>query len=134
MTKPKSKRTIKFNRTKVSRKGLVKKLDDIWSLYIRKRDKRCVVCGTQNNLTCGHLFSRVSYSTRWDPRNTWGQCSSCNYLHESDPYPFTRWFQRKFGLKAYDELHKKYWESVKYTDQQLIDMYEQIKQMLDELE
>ena len=81
---------MKFPKTKKKtsdRKRLVKKLDKVFSQYIRFRDQRCVTCGSRENLQCGHLFSRTAYSTRWHPRNAFCQCSSCNLRHEHDPYP-----------------------------------------------
>lgn len=116
------------------RQKLVEKLDNLFSLYIRKRDPACVVCGSKDNATCGHLFSRISYSLRWDESGSFRQCASCNNLHEYDPYPFTRWYQRKFGIEAYDELHRKWYAVKKLSNKDLEDKYEEIKQMLEGLE
>ena len=104
---------------KLSRRGLVGKLDKTFSEFIRKRDGHCVVCGRRENLTCGHLFSRIAYSTRWDEANAYGQCAGCNLRHEHDAYPFTKWFLKKFGQRAWDDLHRKYSTIKKFTNQDL---------------
>jgi hypothetical protein len=72
---------------KITRKGLIRKLDKLVAETVIKRDGKCVVCGSNQKLTCGHLFSRVAYSTRWDLDNCYTQCLSCNFKHEYDPYP-----------------------------------------------
>jgi hypothetical protein len=72
-----------------------------------KRDGyRCVLCGQTKRewLQCGHLFSRVSYTTRWDPMNVYCQCRDCNQRHESNPHVFTLWFVRQFGVGPYEKL------------------------------
>ena len=58
---------------KPSRKTLVKKLDKVFSQYIRRRFAvneiaKCVTCGKQahwKDLQAGHFMSRKHYSTRW---------------------------------------------------------------------
>lgn len=104
---------------KPSRKALVRKLDNVFSEFIRKRDKHCVVCGTRENLTCGHLFSRIAYSTRWDEMNAFGQCMGCNLRHEHDAYPFTKWFIGRFGQDRWDDLHRQYSAIRKFSNQDL---------------
>jgi len=91
---------------KISRKGLIKKLDKLVSEIVIARDKNCATCGSKDKLGCGHLFTRQAYSTRWDLDNCFAQCWNCNYLHEYDPHPLTSYFIGKFGIDKYDELHR----------------------------
>lgn len=112
------------------RTALVKKLDTYFSKWIRARDGRCVVCGTTERLNCGHLFSRIAYSTRWSELNCHAQCFKCNNSHEYDPYPMTSWFIKKFGEKAYDDLHREYSTPRKFKDydlEELIERYKEVK-------
>lgn len=102
-----------------SRKALVKHLDRAVSDYVIRRDRECVLCGTFLNLTCGHVFSRTSYSTRWDERNVACQCRGCNLRHEHDPYPFFDWYQKKHGKAAFDRLHRDYSTVKKYSNADL---------------
>lgn len=115
---------------KPSRKSLVKKLDVAVSLYIRNRDKACVVCGSTEKLSNGHVFSRVAYSTRWDTSedgNCHCQCWSCNFRHEHDAYPYNNWYIIKFGKDKWDELHLRYATPKKYKDFELIDLLNDVK-------
>jgi hypothetical protein len=95
----------------LTRKGLVKKLDNLTSQIIRKKyEDRCVVCGSTEKPTNGHLFSRDTYSTRWDTHdggNCACQCWPCNYRHEYDPAPYTAWYIKKYGLEAYEALSRR---------------------------
>ena len=77
---------------KISRKGLVKKLDKLVSQIVILRDKKCVVCGSTNRLGCGHLFTRRYYSTRWDLQYCYAHCWKCNFKNELDRYPFTYFY------------------------------------------
>lgn len=124
--KPKTTRRTP-TKLKNTRKKLIRELDKIVSLIVRKRDGRCVVCGKVEGLTNGHLFSRSNYSTRWDFENCYGQCLGCNMRHEFDPYPYTRWFIGKFGLEKYDELYKKHRTVKKWKDWELQDLLDGLK-------
>jgi len=69
---------------KPSRSAVVKKLDAVFSLYIRARDKRvanglCVLCRKRPIEVCFHWISRGAFATRWDEANCVGSCSGCNY-------------------------------------------------------
>ena len=107
---------------KSNRKKLIAKLDKVFSLWIRNRDQKCVLCGSTERLQNGHLFSRQNYATRWDELNCHGQCASCNYTHEFRPYPFYNWFENKYGKEAMDELFKKHLSTKKWKDWELEDL------------
>jgi hypothetical protein len=105
-----------------SRRGKVKRLDNAFSLYIRERDGwQCVTCGSRvkERLQCGHLFSRAAYSTRWDERNAYCQCASCNLYHEHDPYPLIQHFLSLYTQSDLDRLHEKYRTPVKLKDSEI---------------
>jgi len=93
---------------KISRKTWIRRLDRLVSKIVLSRDKSCVVCGSDKNLTAGHLFSRVAYSTRWDLDNVYCQCKSCNLRHEYDFYPLLRKVIDKFGIEFCDNLHARF--------------------------
>ena len=119
---------------KASRKTLVKKVDKIFSKYIRLRDKYCVLCGSPENGNCGHLFSRRHYSTRWDDGNCFQQCYPCNFKHNLQPSHYYNWYIEKFGKEKLDELHSKHQQTKKYTNVDLEELYEEIKERYEELE
>ena len=92
-----------------SRKSMVRRLDAAFSLLIRARDgHKCVLCGSRESPTCGHVFSRVAYGTRWDDRNAFCQCAGCNMRHEFNPYPFFRYATSVHGQAVMDELQLKW--------------------------
>jgi len=89
------------------------------SLFVRERDRKCVICGKTENLQCGHLFSRVAFSTRWDLVNCHCNCSGCNLRHEFNSAPYTLWFIKKYGVNTYEKLHFRFSHTKKYTDSDL---------------
>ncbi len=121
---------------KLTRKGLVKKVDEVHSKIIRIREKFCVLCGSRENLQCGHIFSRVSYSTRWDlakDGNAHGQCRNCNLNHEYHPYLFFKWYLNNFGKKRLEELHNRSRETKKYKNYELENLLRELKEKLKEI-
>jgi len=90
--------------TSKERKKLIKQCDDLVSLIVRKRDGRCVCCGSMENLTDGHLITRTCRIIRWDLTNNNCQCKGCNFRHEFRPEKYTQWWIKKYGMNAYDKL------------------------------
>lgn len=105
------------------RKKLKTKLDKVFSEFIRERDDYvCITCGVTRNthvIQCGHLFSRVSNSTRWDEKNAFAQCAGCNYRHEFDFETYRRRWVEKFSNAEYDLLYAKFSQTTKFA---LIDL------------
>lgn len=126
---------------KTSRKTLVKKLDQVFSLYIRLRYAKneiaeCYTCGKKDHykkLQCGHFMSRKHYATRWDELNCQVQCYSCNVMRYGEQY--------KFGLKLAKEIDKdlpekllaKTRNTVKYSDIDLLEMINLYKERVQNL-
>ena len=115
---------------KPTRKGLIKKLDTIFSEYIRRRYAKneistCVTCGKKDhwkNLQAGHFMSRKHYSTRWDEENVEVQCQACNVFRYGEQYLFAK----HLGVKKADMLLSKSREMIKFSDyelQEMIDVY-----------
>jgi hypothetical protein len=123
---------------KTERQKLVKKLDDIFSKFIRSRDKyTCLVCGKQGTgaeIHCGHLFSRVSFSTRWTELNCFAQCKSCNFRAEYDNEPMKRAWIAKHGQEKFDVLYMKYNSVFKIGNAELVVLINYYKQRLKENE
>ena len=105
------------------RKKLVTKLDKVFGDYIKARDKgRSVLSGKRDNIQCGHLFSRVAYSTRWDETNAFCQTAGENLRHEHDPWPFYKWYKDVFGDEQFDSLHRKYNTPTRFSNADLHDL------------
>jgi hypothetical protein len=125
---------VRKKRTK--RQILVKKLDDITSKIVRARDEACVQCGTTENLTNGHVFSRRHNATRWDislDGNCHCQCWGCNYKHSYDNYEYYKWYQDKFGLEAFEDLRARYTTTCKFSIPELEEMYEKYSELYKEI-
>jgi len=111
---------------KLTRSQIIKKLDTVFSQYIRLKDSKdgigtCVTCGKQDhwkNLQAGHFQSRKHYSTRWDERNVKIQCSACNVFRYGEQYLFSL----KLGDKLSEELLAKSRIITKFTSDELEDM------------
>ena len=96
-------------------RNLVKKLDDVFQMYIRYRDNfKCITCGAQypwgerTKLHAGHFISRGIYATRWDEQNVNAQCAGCN-LMQSLPdveiiHNYEVALEAKFGKGTVDRL------------------------------
>jgi len=111
---------------KASRKTIVKKLDTIFSIYIRRRYSKddiseCVTCGKQDHwksLQAGHFMSRKHYSTRWDEENVEVQCMGCNVYRYGEQYLFAKYL----GENKADKLLIKSRQIKKFTDIELIEL------------
>ena len=87
---------------------LKKKLDKIFSEYIRLRDSdykgncKCISCGKEapafgGSTHAGHLFSRRYLSIRFDEKNVNAQCSYCNTFLNGNQIKAARGVENKWG-------------------------------------
>lgn len=118
---------------KPTRSKLVKKLDVVFSQYVRlsNADSRgfctCVTCGKQGHwktggIQAGHFISRKHYSTRWNEDNVKPQCVACNVYRAGEQYKYSLYL----GHNLADELYQKSKEITKFTNvelQEMIDFY-----------
>jgi len=98
----------------IERQKAIKDLDNAVSSFIISRDKYCVICGTNRNLTNGHLFTRESKVTRWDTSedgNCHCQCVECNQEHEINPSVYEEWYINKFGMDSFERLKTRFYEN-----------------------
>tara|TARA_R110000824_G_C15159036_1_gene671710 strand:+ start:490 stop:879 length:390 start_codon:yes stop_codon:yes gene_type:complete len=119
---------------KLSRSKLIKKLDTIFSKYIRQRDAKkeiatCFTCGKKahwKKLQNGHFQSRRFYATRWDEMNCQVQCAGCNVFKYGEQFTFGLNLDSKFGAGTAQRLHTKARVITKLSSpdiEDLIDMY-----------
>ena len=111
---------------KPTRSKLVKKLDTVFSQWIRlsnaDNNKNCI-CVTCNKtffwkeIQAGHFMSRKHYSIRWDERNVKPQCVGCNVFKYGEQYKFSLFL----GKDAAEVLYLKSKEIVKFTNYELED-------------
>ena len=93
-----------------------KKLDQLVSKVIRLENPRCVICGSTENIQCGHYISRIVKALRWHYLNVHTQCSSCNVKHNIDSVPYTLFMQHKYGDGILERL-----ETIRYSIDKVTD-------------
>ncbi|QDP50533.1 MAG: putative protein ninG [Prokaryotic dsDNA virus sp.] len=126
---------------KPKRKTLIKKLDTIFSKYIRLRKAKnefakCVTCGKVahfSKLQAGHFISRKNYATRWDDTNVQVQCVACNVYKYGEQYKFGIWLDKNIGEGTADKLYKKSRKICKFSDDKIKEMIDYYKQVVDQL-
>jgi hypothetical protein len=110
--------------TKSKKSVLIKKLDTIFSQYIRRRYAvndiaECFTCGVKNEykkLQAGHFASRRHYSTRWNEFNVQVQCYSCNICNQGMQFEFGKKLCLKYGDNFAEDLMIESKEIVKFTE------------------
>lgn len=132
-----SKRSLKRTTGKIKPKGiskLKKKLDAVFSKYIRARDKHiCYTCGLvmePNRSQNGHFVPRQYLATRWDEINNHAQCYACNVLYNGQPSAYALRLEKDYGVGIVALLESKRKEVLRLTP----DWYEeQIKSFAEKL-
>jgi len=133
---------------KLSWKGWVKKLDKVFSIYIRTRDclyttgtlteGGCITCRRRVNIKnadAGHFRGRQHFATRWNEQNVNLQCKACNNWGQGMAYEYGQAIAKKFGdlvpdlLVAESKKNRKYYAfeleaMVKYYENRLNDIYQ----------
>ena len=113
--------------SKGQKSGLIKKLDDIFSKWVRLSNAidgfvNCFTCGKNyhwKKLHAGHFMSRTPHSTRWDERNVNPQCFYCNIQLGGNQFVHGRKIDEKHGEGTSDELFRLSKTTVKYTPSDL---------------
>ena len=119
------------NAKKPTRSKLVKKLDIVFSQYVRlsNADDRgyctCITCGKKGHwktggIQAGHFISRKHYSTRWDERNVKPQCVACNVYRAGEQYKYSLYL----GEKLSKDLYNKSQEISKFTTNEIQNLIE----------
>lgn len=117
-------------------RGLHRGFDEVVSLITRKREPACICCGSTEELTNGHLFSRRHYATRFDVTpdgNCHTQCWPCNKRHQSNKDPYTFAFVKRFGGAAHASVRDRAYNGDKPTALQLREMLDSNRALLREM-
>jgi len=126
---------------KLSRSKLIKKLDKVFSLYIRQRYAKneiaqCFTCGKKNHwkkLQCGHFQSRKHYSTRWDEINCQVQCAKCNVFNYGEQFVFSKNLDMEYGKGCSESLYYKSKQIVKYSTNDINELINKYTLLINEL-
>ena len=117
--------------------NLTKKLDRVFSAYIRLRDVmpngcfRCISCGQIKRFEdgdCGHYRSRIHMATRWEPDNAHMECRGRNRASADHLIDYRRNLIGKIGLNRIDRIEvlsksQKHW--LDFELQEKIDYFTQ---------
>jgi hypothetical protein len=126
---------------KISRSKLIKKLDTVFSLYIRQRYSineisKCFTCGKEDHykkLQCGHFQSRRHYSTRWDEINCQVQCAGCNVFKYGEQFIFGKNLNSEFGEGTSEALYLKAKQITKFSNNDLEDLITNYNSLITDL-
>lgn len=141
---------------KSPRQKLIEKVDKEMSRFIRlfHADKfgmcTCVTCGMKaywkrEGFHMGHFIAKGNgaSSVRYIPHNTHPQCSACNcsggpmrtgHKQHIAPINYTEYMQKIYGQDIVDDLKKRKFQAIRYTDKDLIEIRNLYKEFADELE
>lgn len=122
-------RLVERVREEGSRKWLIAELDKYTSIIVRRRDGKCVTCGSVRSLQCSHFYSRRHLSIRFDLRNCNAMCSSCNRRHNRDRRPYERYVRKVYGARVITELDQSRANLQKVTDAQLNELLDEYRAM-----
>ena len=127
---------------KLTRKGLVKKLDILWARAVKLRDKyTCQKSRTKypedaKGLHAHHIFTRGGHpATRWDMDNGISlNCGNHRGFAHGKPYAFREWMIDRYGQEWWDERRYRANVSIRRTMQDLENTYKILQEVVKELE
>lgn len=120
--------------SKAKEKTPREKLDEIYSIYIRRaaadsRGRITCYCGKMvrwQNSDCSHYIYRSILSLRYDERNTHPSCRSCNRFMDGNLREYALFLENRYGKGILQKLEKEKQRIVRnFPYQQLIDEYSQ---------
>ena len=126
----------------MTKKKLSKKLDVIFSKYIRwyyadaNGYVECYTCGITKpvkEMQCGHFQSRRHYATRWHTDNCKPQCVKCNMFMQGNIWVYGNKLKAEIGDVKFNKLIQLSNSTVKYTQQDYLNMLEYYKKELNNL-
>jgi hypothetical protein len=116
---------------KLTMPALVKKLDRVFSRFIRMRhaDKcgtvTCVTCGVNKHFSevhAGHFVKRQHMAIRFDTRNVHVQCVKCNLYMGGAQDEYAAYIIKEYGADTLDELLRLKRTSMKWLRSDLEEM------------
>ena len=111
-----------------SKPNLTKKLDKVFSAYIRLRDAmpsgyfKCISCGhikPFEQADCGHFFSRKNMSVRFDEDDCHAECRGCNRFSSDHLIAYQTNLIRKIGMQRFELLSAKAHQAKHWSDFEL---------------
>lgn len=122
----------------MKRSTIVKKLDKVFSQYIRLKDAdhagyvTCFTCGVTKHwkeVDAGHFQSRGKYATRWNEDNVKPQCKRCNGFRGGEQYQFAL----NLGTDLADDLVVLSNQPARFSNIELLEMIKKYEAKLKDL-
>ena len=126
---------------KKSRKSIVKRLDIVFSLYIRLKNSdengfcKCISCQKiqhYKEVDAGHFISRRHMSTRYDVDNVFPQCRYCNRYVAGNQWLYSQALE-KIKKNLPEKLYLKSKQTVKYSNEDLESLISYYNNLLNHL-
>jgi hypothetical protein len=123
------------------RSKLVKKLDKIFSIYIRIRKTddsgygNCYTCGSNvfwKECDAGHFMSRACIKTRWDILNVQMQCKRCNGFRSGEQFLFSKALDSEYGSGTAERLQEESRITAKFSILHLRELYTSFKNLVEQ--
>jgi len=124
-----------------SRKSLIKRLDIVFSLYIRLKNSnengfcKCISCQKiqhYKEVDAGHFISRRHMSTRYDVNNVFPQCRYCNRYVAGNQWLYSQALE-KIEKNLPEKLYLKSKQTVKYSNDDLESLISYYNNLLNHL-
>lgn len=111
---------------------LTKKADQLFSIAIRLRDKRCRRTGNTENLQCSHIWGRSNKFLRWDMDNAFTLSAGQHlYWWHKEPAEAIEWAKQELGEEKWNELKQKKNQPFKLTAEFIKERIEFLKKYID---
>lgn len=97
----------------------------------------CVTCKVSIHWTeadAGHYESRRHNNTRYDERNVWPQCRTCNRFEEGRKYEFGKFLVEQFGEGIIHELREAAHQIKRFTEPELQELINRFRKELRDLD
>lgn len=132
----------------MSRSKEIKKLDAVFSKYIRRKyaDSRgmveCFTCRQKKKVEAmhaGHFMSRAAYSTRWlhdeenGLTNVQPQCPKCNLFDQNQNYVFSRRLDEVYGPGTAEKIYLASKQTTKFTLVDIVALRKHYEKLLADL-
>lgn len=85
-------------------KHAIDEADRLCSLYVRKRDKVCQMCGVEPAEQWCHIFGRSYWALRWNPENAVGGCKACHLRYTYKPLEWEDWAIARLGEETWQAM------------------------------
>jgi 5-methylcytosine-specific restriction endonuclease McrA len=121
-------------RPPTDRQRLRGRLDALWALVVKKRDRRlwpnCRICGGRPIEVAYHIVPRGDDATRWALDNGVGACAPCNRGEQLNRSRYRAKHVRLFGEAKMRDLEARARQTVKYSQADLQQMHDDLKALL----